>query len=125
MFQLPIEPIHRIHLHAEIGIMGGAVVALTTLEELTTFVHRTLCQPDALVPEQTPIFRTIMKRAGQPTGVLFHIEGPRLLRTSAVWSADDHRIFFYDSTGQRVRAVRLSESPEIADAFTPRASKAA
>ena len=105
--------------------MGEAVVAFTTLEDLTTFVHRTLCQPDALVPEQTPIFRTILKRTGQPSGVLFHIEGPRLLRTSAVWSADDHRIFFYDSTGQRVRAVRLSESPEIAAVLTLRASKAA
>jgi hypothetical protein len=30
-----------------------------------------------------------------------------------VWAADDHRIVFYDSTGQRVRAVRLSESPDL------------
>ena len=105
--------------------MGEAVVAFTKLADLTEFVHRTLCLQDALVPEQTPIFRTVLKRAGQPSGVLFHIEGPRLLRTSAVWSADDHRILFYDSTGQRVRAVRLSESPEIAEAIAPKLSKAA
>jgi hypothetical protein len=44
-------------------------------------------------------------------GLIFHVEGPRLLRTSAVWSAEDDRVIFYDSTGQRFHEVRLSESP--------------
>jgi hypothetical protein len=95
--------------------MGEAVVALPGLEELSAFVHAALCQQDALDPEQTPLVRTPLVRAGRVCGAVFHVEGPRLLRTSAVWSADDGRILFYDSTGQRVRAVRLSEGPDSAD----------
>jgi hypothetical protein len=95
--------------------MGEAVVALPTLEELSAFVHLTLCQQDALDPDQTPMVRTPLAKAGRVCGAIFHVEGPRLLRTSAVWSADDGRVLFYDSTGQRVRAVRLSEGPDAAE----------
>ena len=98
--------------------MGEAVVALPTQEELAAFVHRTLCQQDALEPDATPLFRTPLSRAGRACGAVFHVEGPRMLRTSAVWAADDHRILFYDSTGQRSRAVRLSESPSEDDKVT-------
>jgi hypothetical protein len=42
----------------------------------------------------------------------FQIEGPRLLRAYAVWAGDDHRIFFYDSTGARFADVRLSDEPD-------------
>ena len=90
-----------------------AVVALPTLEDLAAFVHRKLCKFDALDPAHTPLHRGTVKRSGKPAAVLFHIEGPRLLRTSAVWSIDESRILFYDSTGSRARAVRLSESPEF------------
>jgi hypothetical protein len=31
---------------------------------------------------------------------------------SAVWSINENRILFYNSTGAHVRAVRLSESPD-------------
>ena len=89
-----------------------AVVALPTLEDLASYVHRELCKLDALDPAHTPLHRGNVKRAGKPAAVLFHIEGPRLLRTSAVWSIDENRILFYNSTGARARAVRLSESPD-------------
>ena len=104
--------------------MGEAVVALPTVDELAAFVHRTLCLQDALEPGQTPLHRKGLTRAGRPCGAVFHVEGPRLLRTSAVWAADDHRILFYDSTGQRTRAVRLSESrglpPAVRERFADR-----
>jgi len=90
------------------------VVALPTLDELVAYIHRTLCDADALDPEQAPLFRSTLSRAGKPCGIAFHVEGPRLLKTAAVWAADDHRIIFYDSTGLRRRVVRLSESPDIA-----------
>ena len=44
-------------------------------------------------------------------GLFFQVEGPRLLKTYAVWAGDEHRILFYDSTGRRFQEVRLSESP--------------
>jgi hypothetical protein len=94
--------------------MTEAVVALPTLEDLSAFVHQALCQQDALDPQQAPLVRVPLAKAGRVCGAVFHVEGPRLLRTSAVWSADDGRVLFYDSTGQRVRAVRLSEGPDAA-----------
>ena len=98
--------------------MGEPVVALPSFEELREYVRKTLCDQDALDPAQTPFFRTVVRRGGRPCGVVFHVEGPRLLKTSAVWAADTDRIIFYDSTGQRTRDVRLSEAPSIADCGT-------
>ena len=95
--------------------MAEAVVALPTWEELAGFVHQTLCRQDALDPAQTPLVRTPLVRGRRACGVLFHVEGPRLLRTSAVWAADENRVLFYDSTGARVREVRLSESPDAVE----------
>src|SRR5262245_25266692 len=95
------------------GLMSQAVVACAAVEELAAFVHQVLCDKDALDPAQTPMFRTPLKKAGRACGLIFHVEGPRLLRTSAVWSTDDDRIIFYDSCGLRFREVTLSESPTL------------
>ena len=90
-----------------------AVVAVPTLELLAAFVHDELCKLDHLDPAQSPLRQTALVRRGKACGLVFHVEGPRLLRTSAVWSADEARVIVYDSTGRRVREVRLSESPQI------------
>jgi hypothetical protein len=92
------------------GSMAEAV-AFQAAEDLSAFVHTVLCERDALDPAQTPLFRTPLKRNGRVCGVLFHVQGPRLLRNSAVWSADDARVIFYDSSGTRFREAALSESP--------------
>ena len=55
------------------------------------------------------LFRTPLRKAGRACGLVFHVEGPRLLRTSAVWSADDDRVIFYDSTGTRFREMNIAE----------------
>lgn len=93
------------------GLMSQVVVACAAVEDLAAFVHQVLCDKDALDPAQTPLFRTSLKKAGRACGLVFHVEGPRLLRTSAVWSADEDRVIFYDSTGTRFRDVKLSEGP--------------
>jgi hypothetical protein len=93
--------------------MSQAVVACAALEDLAAFVHRVLCDRDALDPAQTPLFRTPLKKAGRACGMVFHVEGPRLLRTSAVWAANDDRVIFYDSNGNRFSEIRLSESPAL------------
>ena len=97
------------------------VVALPSAEELAGFVHRALCDRDALDPAQAPLFRTPLVKGGRACGVIFHVEGPRRLRTSAVWAADAGRVIFYDTTGARFREVRLSESPDIAEFRQPAA----
>jgi hypothetical protein len=91
--------------------MSRAVVAFSAVEDLAAFVHEVLCNRDALEPAQAPLFRTPLRRGVRVCGLVFHVEGPRLLRTSAVWSSDDARIIFYDSSGTRFREVDLSESP--------------
>lgn len=93
--------------------MSLAVVACAALEELAAYVHQVLCEKDALEATQTPLFRTPLRKGPRICGMMFHVEGPRLLRTSAVWSADDDRVIFYDSSGLRFQEVRLLESPEL------------
>ncbi len=94
----------------------STVLALPTLPELLAFVHAELCTFDALDPGQAPLMQSPLVRRGKVCGLMFHVDGPRMLRTSAVWAADENRILLYDSTGARAREVRLTESPESADA---------
>jgi hypothetical protein len=94
--------------------MESSVVALPNRESLTRFVRDMLCSHDRLDPAQTPMYRATLHRHGRPCGFLFHVQGPRLLKTSAVWAGDEDRILFYDSTGARFGEVRLSEGPELA-----------
>ncbi|HEY1188349.1 MAG TPA: hypothetical protein VGE74_11870 [Gemmata sp.] len=95
--------------------MSRAVVAFAAVEDLAGYVHTVLCDRDALDPRQSPLVRTPLKRGARACGLVFHVEGPRLLRTSAVWSSDDSRIIFYDSSGVRFREVTLSENPALGD----------
>ena len=95
--------------------MSRVVAAFSAVEELAEFVHEVLCDKDALDPAQAPLFRTPLRRGARVCGLVFHVEGPRLLRTSAVWSSDDGRIIFYDSSGLRFREVELSECPTLAN----------
>ena len=95
--------------------MTRGVSAFSAVEELASFVHSVLCDRDALDPAQAPLFRTPLRRGGRVCGLVFHVEGPRLLRTSAVWSGDDARIIFYDSSGVRFQEVELSENPLLAE----------
>jgi len=88
------------------------VLALPTMPELLAYVHAELCGFDRLDPEQAPLKQAPLVRRGRVCGLVFHVEGPRMLRTSAVWAADENRILLYDSTGVRAREVRLTESPE-------------
>lgn len=89
-----------------------AVATLPTLEDLRAYVQKTLCAHDKLDPSQAPLDESTITRSGRPCGLFFQVTGPRLLRTYAVWAAEEHRILFYDSTGARFSQTRLSESPD-------------
>jgi hypothetical protein len=84
------------------------VVSLRTSEELTDFVHRTLCGLDRLDPVQCPLSSVPLLRKGRPCGSTYQVIGPRQLRTSAIYSADEQRLLIYDSTGTRVQDYRIS-----------------
>jgi hypothetical protein len=89
-----------------------AVVALPTLDELRRHVLTTLCAHDHLDPNQTPLFQALIKRRDRPCGLFFQAQGPRMLKTYAVWAGEENRILFYDSTGARFAEVRLSDAPD-------------
>jgi hypothetical protein len=88
------------------------VVALPTLDDLRQHVLATLCAHDQLDPGQTPFFQGLIKRAGRPCGLFFQVQGPRRVRTYALWAGEEDRILFYDATGQRFAETRLSDGPD-------------
>lgn len=88
-------------------------LALPTVAELHEFVHRELCRFDALDPDQAPLRKSPIAKLGRRCGWIFHVDGPRNLRTSAIWATEESRILLYDSTGMRVREVKLNQSPEV------------
>ena len=90
----------------------STVVALPSLDDLQQHILETLCAHDHLDPGQTPFFQALIKRAGRPCGLFFQAQGPRRVRTYAVWAGEEGRILFYDATGQRFAETRLSDAPD-------------
>jgi hypothetical protein len=95
--------------------MDTPVVPLPTVEQIRGYVRQTLCERDRLDPGQARLREGLVKRHGRPCGLFFQVQGPRLLRTYAVWAGDEDRILFYDSTGSRFAEARLCESPDPAE----------
>lgn len=91
--------------------MHTTTAALPTFDALARFVKATLCDRYCLDPDATPFVQTPIRRRDEIWGYAFHVEGPRHLRASAVWSAPDAAILFYNSGGARVQRVELSEGP--------------
>jgi hypothetical protein len=85
---------------------------LSSLDDLRRHVLQELCAHDSLNPDVTPLHQAIIRRRGKPCGLFFQAHGPRLLKTYAVWAAEENRILFYDSTGVRFAETRLSEAPD-------------
>lgn len=88
------------------------VIALPSVEELRRHVLQTLCEHDRLDPNQTPLFEAVVKRRGRPCGLFFQVQGPRLVKTYAIWAGEECRVLFYDCTGQRFAETQLSEGPD-------------
>jgi hypothetical protein len=89
------------------------VLQLPTLEVLRHHVHQALCRPDHLDPDQTPMRQAVITRRGRACGLFFQVQGPRLLKNYAVWTSEENRILFYNSSGERTAEARLSEGPDV------------
>ncbi len=92
--------------------MDVQVLPLPTLDQLRQYVLHTLCERDRLDPDQATLRQALVRRGSRPCGLFFQVQGPRLLRTYAVWAGEEHRILFYDSTGERFAEARLSDAPD-------------
>ena len=93
--------------------MDSVTLSLPTFDDLRQHVHQQLCRHDQLDTSQTSLQQTLIHRAGQPCGLFFQVQGPRLLKTYAIWAGQEHRVLFYDSGGQRFAETRLSEAPDV------------
>ncbi len=87
-------------------------VSVPTVAELRQHVLEVLCSHDQLDPAQTPLTETVLFRRNRPCGLFFEAQGPRLLRTFAIWAGEENRILFYDATGARFAESRLADSPD-------------
>jgi len=88
------------------------VLCLPTFDSLRTHVHKVLCQHDQLDPGQTPMHQAVITRSGRPCGLFFQVQGPRLVKTYAIWAGEENRILFYDSMGGRFAETHLGEAPD-------------
>jgi hypothetical protein len=90
----------------------ATVVSLSSVDDLRRHVLAVLCSRDKLDPSQTPLHQGLILRRGKTCGLFFQVQGPRLLKTYAVWAGEEDRILFYDSTGARFAETKLSEAPD-------------
>lgn len=96
--------------------MPPNVFSTTSFAELEQFMLQTLCQQERLDMGQVKIRRTLMRQGVECIGLAVRVEGPRLMRSHAIWAERENRILFYDSAGHRFAVVKLSESPELGQA---------
>lgn len=61
--------------------------------------------------QQVRIQRSVMRKGLAIVGLVIRIEGPRLMRSQALWVEPENRILFYNSAGQRFATVKLAEAP--------------
>src|ERR1700730_4042208 len=101
------------HLFPEVELEHmNSVASLPTMEDLRSHILTTLCRHDQLDPKQTPLHQAVITRSGRPCGLFFQVQGPRMLKTYAIWAGEENRIIFYDSKGLRFGETRLSEAPD-------------
>lgn len=74
-----------------------------------------LCSQEKLDAEQVKLQKSLVRRGSTAIGMVIRVEGPRLMRSHAIWIERENRILFYDSSGKRFSTVQLAESPELAN----------
>ena len=95
--------------------MATAVFSLPTVADLRNRVLHTLCKRDHLDPDLTPLYQALIMCAGRPCGLFFQVQGPRQMRSYALWAGAEGRILFYDGCGQRFAETKLSDAPDPLD----------
>ena len=76
------------------------MTSLPSFEELFDFVKHELCQK-ADLDDSTPMIDVTLYRKGTPCGIEYTLLGPRSLRLSAIWDANEGKILFYDEDLKR------------------------
>lgn len=88
-------------------------LALPNYGLLRAYVLEKLCEKEGLEPAQVHLAEMPLRKRQRVCGLLMEMQGPRLLRKQAVWSAEEDRIFFYDGLGRRFLQVQLFPGPGL------------
>jgi hypothetical protein len=89
--------------------MTMSLDSVHSLDELRTFVHKTLCKRENILEDQFGLTETALVRGGRDCGMHFCLYGPRSVRLEAIWVADHNTIYFYDARGTRFLKIQLAE----------------
>jgi len=87
--------------------MSRQIAEIQTIDQLHAWVHEVLCKKENLLEEMFTTRAAVLMRGGVPCGRQFNLQGPRCVKLSAVWAADQNVVYFYDTRGQRYRKVDL------------------
>ena len=90
--------------------MANDISDLSSLEDLRSFVQRTICDREQLLLGAFELHEKLLVRQGEPCGLHFTLNGPRAVQFSAIWDADRHTILFYDCNGDRFHQSDLAAS---------------
>ncbi|MGH7199989.1 MAG: hypothetical protein ACREJB_05250 [Planctomycetaceae bacterium] len=80
---------------------------IRTLDDLRSFVHRTLCEKENLLPDQFTMTEMQLFKRSRVCGLQFSLHGPRSVRLGAIWARDHNTVYLYDAGGQRYRKIHV------------------
>jgi len=89
--------------------MTETLNSIRSLDELRSFIHKTLCQRENILEDQFGLTETALIRSGKDCGLHFCLRGPRSVRLEAIWVADRNTLYFYDARGMRFLKIQLAE----------------
>lgn len=87
--------------------MNGNLDAVRTVDDLRAYVHAALCERENLLADQFQTHVYELTQGGVPCGLQFHLQGPRSVKLSAIWTMQQNVVYFYDARGERYRKVQL------------------
>ena len=87
---------------------SGNLEGVSTLDELRTFVHETLCAKEGLLPDQFPLSEMLLAKRARFCGLQFSLQGPRDVRLGAIWASDHNVLYLYDARGERYLKLKLT-----------------
>ncbi len=89
--------------------MPDSLNSVRTVDDLRSFVHTSLCERENLLDEQFQTQVYELTRGGTLCGLQFHLQGPRSVKLSAIWTIRQNVVYFYDAQGERYTKVRLPQ----------------
>ena len=82
---------------------------LRTADDVSQFIHETLCEKENLVVGQFKLSETPLSKRGKLCGIQYLLHGPRSVKLGAVWACDSNTIYLYDAAGERYNKVQLRQ----------------